>query len=1006
VLGSAQLRIEADGEVWVVSGDYKRVPDPTCAPFEPLRADVFLTEATFGLPVFRWEPTDSVIEDLLGWWETNRQAGRASLVFCHVLGKSQRLLGELALRTDRRVFAHGAIAGMCDVYREAGVRLLPLDRVADTAKGKDFAGELVLAPITARGTPWMRRFGDAAVALVSGFMRVRGERRRRSVDRGFALSDHSDWPALLDTIRDTGARRVLVTHGYAVPLAQRLRELGFEAEALETPYGRDQEEVLTGGTPDEDLGRRIGIGVLALLVTAVVVAIVDARGQLPNRSTPRIPGLRAPVEVTFDAGHPTVRAWSLADALRVEGFLQARDRLFQMELARRVAAGEVSTLVVLPRSLDRRQRVYGLPCWPRRRCGLPSEEQEDAQALADGINAFIASRPGHWGLEFQLLALEPRPWTPADSIRVLLLMHQQLSESWEHEVMAEALAALPAARRNFLLPEVSTDDVLVVPDAEPRPAPSTAGLLTRGAPSPPPVSLPPRPEPLEVLGVPLQPSGGAAPAEVGSNGWVIAGAHTARGKPILADDLHLGFTVPGTWYPMRIELLAADGAVERWVQGVSLPGLPGVVVFQNERLAIGFTNTGTDVQDLYREPAVDRRVERIEVKGGPAQTLEVSIGRHGPMVRPGLALHWAALDASTLRLPVRKLNLATDWASFNAAADDFLGPGQNILYADVDGHIGWRATGVLPLRAAGDDGRLPRDGVGTGHDWSGYLPQSRMPRVLDPPSGRVVTANQRLIGTASGLRWPSAWASPTRARRIRELVSGEAHDALGPGDAAGHCGHRPSRGRGAARPFAPSRAGEGPGRLGWPGQRRLTPVPGRRGGAKAGLPGDRRRRPEGLHRHTRGARLVQQRPDLARRSARLGGGVANGRARRSGRRPRRGAARRPARGAHLGRGEPARGTASLRSLRGRARLGLQPPRAPALRMRSMRPGGHAAVRAEHALRGRPRGPGGNHAGSPARDLEPRRSPHRTDQQRDWLEDLDGQRTGCMRPRWAAAGLLP
>jgi putative mRNA 3-end processing factor len=246
VLGSAQLRLEAGGEVWVVSGDYKRVADPTCAPFEPLRADVFLTEATFGLPVFRWEPTEAVIEDLLGWWEANREAGRASLIFSHVLGKSQRLLAELALRTERRVFAHGAIAGMCDIYREAGVRLLPVDRVADTAKGKDFAGELVLAPITARGTPWMRRFGDAAIALVSGFMRVRGERRRRSVDRGFALSDHADWPALLHTLEETGASRVLVTHGYAVPFAQRLRELGREAEALETPYGRDQEEAVTG----------------------------------------------------------------------------------------------------------------------------------------------------------------------------------------------------------------------------------------------------------------------------------------------------------------------------------------------------------------------------------------------------------------------------------------------------------------------------------------------------------------------------------------------------------------------------------------------------------------------------------------------------------------------------------------------------------------------------------------------------------------------------------------
>jgi putative mRNA 3-end processing factor len=242
VLGSAQIRIEAEGEVWVVSGDYKRAADPTCASFEPVRAHVFVTEATFGLPVFRWDPTETVIEDILGWWATNRDAGRASLLFCYVLGKAQRILAELAARIDHRVFAHGAIAGMTDLYRQAGIRLLPLERVADTAKGKDFAGELVLAPITARGTPWMKRFGEASIALVSGFMRVRGERRRRSVDRGFPLSDHADWPAILTTVRETGAQRVLVTHGYTVPLAQALRGLGYRAEALETPYGVERDD--------------------------------------------------------------------------------------------------------------------------------------------------------------------------------------------------------------------------------------------------------------------------------------------------------------------------------------------------------------------------------------------------------------------------------------------------------------------------------------------------------------------------------------------------------------------------------------------------------------------------------------------------------------------------------------------------------------------------------------------------------------------------------------------
>jgi penicillin amidase len=210
---------------------------------------------------------------------------------------------------------------------------------------------------------------------------------------------------------------------------------------------------------------------------------------------------------------------------------------------------------------------------------------------------------------------------------------------------------------------------------------------------------------------------------------------------------------------------------------VGLPGIPGLVIFQNEHLAIGLTNIGTDVQDLYREPEIGRRVEHIQVKGGPPETLTVSLGRHGPMVRPGVALAWTALDPATLRAPVARLMLATDWASVNAAMDGFLGPGLNFLYADAEGHIGWRATGVLPLRAAGDDGRMPLDGSTPAHDWSGYLAQDRMPRVLDPASGRIVSANQRGIGTSSGFRWPSSWAPPTRARRITEMLAGEAIDA-------------------------------------------------------------------------------------------------------------------------------------------------------------------------------------------------------------------------------------
>ncbi|HMK73651.1 MAG TPA: ligase-associated DNA damage response exonuclease [Myxococcaceae bacterium] len=236
ILGSAQVRLEHRGEVWVVTGDYKRVPDPTCAPFEPLRSDVLVTEATFGVPVFRWDPAETVVQDILRWWEANRSLGRASVLFTYVLGKAQRILAELTRWTSARVFLHGAVAGMTDVFRASGVAMLPTERVAETARGREFAGELVLAPITARGTPWMRRFGNASQALASGFMRVRGERRRRTLERGFALSDHADWPALLRTVEESGASRVLVTHGYTAPFARALRERGLDAVELPTQF--------------------------------------------------------------------------------------------------------------------------------------------------------------------------------------------------------------------------------------------------------------------------------------------------------------------------------------------------------------------------------------------------------------------------------------------------------------------------------------------------------------------------------------------------------------------------------------------------------------------------------------------------------------------------------------------------------------------------------------------------------------------------------------------------
>jgi putative mRNA 3-end processing factor len=251
VLGSAQVRVEGGREVWVFSGDYKRQADPTCAGFEVVPCDTFITEATFALPIYRWRPTEGVIAEILEWWRANEAAGRASVLFCYSLGKAQRVLAELSRHVDRTVYVHGTVAPMDEAYREAGVRMLPVERVLEADAGgrrgaKRFAGELVIAPPSAAGSPWMRRFGAGPqfeTGFASGWMRVRGIRRRRGYDRGFVLSDHADWHDLLRTVRETGARRVLATHGYSEVLARHLREHeDVEAEVLATPYKPEDED--------------------------------------------------------------------------------------------------------------------------------------------------------------------------------------------------------------------------------------------------------------------------------------------------------------------------------------------------------------------------------------------------------------------------------------------------------------------------------------------------------------------------------------------------------------------------------------------------------------------------------------------------------------------------------------------------------------------------------------------------------------------------------------------
>ena len=235
VLGSAQVRIESQGEVWVVSGDYKLDPDPTCAPFEPLRCDTFVTESTFGLPIYRWIEPARVFDAMNAWWRANAEAGRASLLFAYAFGKAQRILASIDASIGP-ILVHGAVDALDRAYAEAGIALPQAKVAIDLEKGYDVSRALVLAPPSAQSTPWLKRFGNYSDGYASGWMAIRGQRRRLAVDQGFVLSDHADWAGLNRAIEATGAARVYVTHGYALPLVQWLRERGLEAAAMETRY--------------------------------------------------------------------------------------------------------------------------------------------------------------------------------------------------------------------------------------------------------------------------------------------------------------------------------------------------------------------------------------------------------------------------------------------------------------------------------------------------------------------------------------------------------------------------------------------------------------------------------------------------------------------------------------------------------------------------------------------------------------------------------------------------
>jgi len=513
------------------------------------------------------------------------------------------------------------------------------------------------------------------------------------------------------------------------------------------------------------IARRLLAGLIALAFLLGLGLLFLVRRNLPDRSGGRIAGLGAPVTVDLDdRGTATIRAASVEDALRAQGWVTARERAFQLDVLRRTACGRLAELfgtAALP--LDRMHRTWGFARVAEAAVPLlPARERADLEALAEGINAYLDARRGRLGLEFALLRAGPEPWRPADSVAVLLLMYEQLTNDVEGQASAEKLAALPPSVAAFLTPRATKDDVLLVADATPLAPPPLPVVESAG-----PAELPKaaRLELADEDGVP------------GSNAFAVSGALTKSGRPILAGDPHLGLEMPGIWLPIRFVVAG------RTAEGVALPGLPALTIGRTDVVAWSFTNLGADVQDLYRErvekgrarrgdgfEAVAERTETIRVRGGKDETLVVRSTSIGPLLENDLALRWTALDPANLRLPNADFLRAADEAALLATFDSFTGPPQNVVWASASGSIGWRPAGLLPIRREGTDGTTPYDGSDGANAWKGYVPMAALPRVVDPPEGIVVTANQRTIGTSYGTFLSADWGHPGRARRIRDLL--------------------------------------------------------------------------------------------------------------------------------------------------------------------------------------------------------------------------------------------
>lgn len=473
------------------------------------------------------------------------------------------------------------------------------------------------------------------------------------------------------------------------------------------------------------------IGLVLLAVLALLYWF--AWRPLPQRSGSISAQVSRPVNVQFDAlGVPHIHALTENDAFFVQGYVTAQDRLWQMEGLRRVSAGEIAEIIgPAGLEIDRAsRRLLMRRAAEAAYAHMPAQDRTAFIAYTRGVNAYLSGNK-RLPVEFTLLGYTPRPWREVDSVLICLYMFRDLTTTWSNDLVKRAMLRQGDAQKvQFLFPPRAGNE-----------------------------------------------------AHPGSNAWAVAGSRTATGRPLLSNDMHLEYSLPGIWYMTHLQAPGLE------VAGVALPGVPGIIVGHNRNIAWGITNLQFDVQDLYIEK-IDERTghytyrgkeeqaqpapERILVKGARPEVLLVWVTRHGPVFvtenGDHMALHWVAHDASVFQYPIIEINRAQNWKQFNAALARFPGPGSNFVYADAAGNIGYHVAGKLPKRH-GFAGDLPLDGSTGQFEWDGYIPYDELPSSLNPPRGIIVTANQNPFPPDYPYPVNGTFAPPSRSVQILERLS-------------------------------------------------------------------------------------------------------------------------------------------------------------------------------------------------------------------------------------------